>query len=745
MLNQEKIKEKADFILNRLLLVFFFSILIVYASREIVDLDLWLHLKTGEFIVKNKIVPLHDIFSFTIGAKPWINHEWFFQTIAYLFYAFGRADGLIFMQNLIVIATFILLLLMGLKEKNHIFVFMILYLTLLTVAYRFTIRPDIFSLFFLTSYLFLIKDFIETKSRSIWLLPIFQIFWVNMHGFSFTGPLLILIFLTGEIIKRSVKLPYSWNETHRLNDKEMIQLILILVLMILASLANPHGLKGAAYPLSVLGQISGKGRVVFQYIQELAKPITFRNIFNLNFFLFYKAYILISLFSFRFNQKHLNVSNLILWLFFLFFSFLAIRNVAYFAICAAFVTFSNVALAFKNNKEFPFQLKSIKLKTVGSYLVLAFLFYYPTKGVMKYVESSNYNFDTYRLKSGLWGISQQRYPQKAVEFLLSHRFPKHMFNDFNSGSYLIGQTYPKRLVFIDGRTELYGPEFFTNYVAMGEGKRGVLEKTIARYNIKGFFLTNTANDLHLGLFRFLSQNPRWKVVYFDEYAIIFLKDIKENAGVINKFRIDLKQWSPPKPDFMKIGIVFRYPLPFLERARFLNLLGCYEAAAREAKIVLEIMPNNAEALKYLADDTFEKKDYENAFKYTRNYLIYTAGSLQMRTRLALIYHFLKSDEKALKVINTIIKKKPKFSEGYYVKALILEETDKKSAKDLLRKASKLSPKEPKYHILLGDLLAKENNLSGAKKEWTAAFEYDSGNSNLKKKLGLVSGSYRDNV
>lgn len=738
MLNKEILREKIDFILNRLLICFFFAVLIIYTSREITDLDMWLHLKTGEVIVKNKAVPLFDIFSYTLASKPWINHEWLFQTISYLFYSFGQWDGLIFMQNIVFVSIFILLLFIGLKEKNHIYVFIVLYLTLLATAYRFTIRPDIFSLFFLTLYLFIIKKFIENKSKSILLLPICQLLWVNMHGFFFTGPLLIIIFLIGEIIKRTVRLPYSWNETKRLDDNQMLTLVIVLGTLILASLFNPHGLNGAAYPFAVLGQISGKGKVVFEYIQELAKPMTFNNIFQLSFFTFYKAFILISLFGFRFNQKHLNISDIILWLLFFLFSLIAIRNVAYFIILAAYTIFANVELALKNKKEIPFKFPNKTAKVIATYLLMGFLFYYPGKGAMQYIESANYNFDTYKLKSMLWGLSEVRYPDKGVDFLLSHEFPAHMYNDFNSGAYLIGHAYPKRQVFIDGRTELYGPDFFMDYVAIGEGNKDVLEKILKRYDIEGFFLSNSTTDLHSGLLKFLFQDPRWKAVYFDEGALIFLKDTRNNAALINKYNIDLRKWSPPKPDFLKLGIAARNPMPYIQRGSLLNMLGCFEAAAKEAKIALDIMPHNAEALKYMADYYFDKKDYLEAYKYTRNCLIYTQGHVQMRTRLALIYHYLNEDEKALKVIDSIIKNNRKYAEGYYVKALIIKEKNKKEAKKLFYEAIKLSSKEPKYHIALGDLLMKEGNAVSAKKEWMAAFQYDSANGSLKRKLGKIS-------
>jgi len=108
-INPERLKKSLDFILNKLLIVSFFIILIIYASREIADLDLWLHLKTGEVIVKNGFVPLLDIFSFPLAGKPWINHEWLFQVISYLFFSGWQGDGLILMQNIVIIGIFILL------------------------------------------------------------------------------------------------------------------------------------------------------------------------------------------------------------------------------------------------------------------------------------------------------------------------------------------------------------------------------------------------------------------------------------------------------------------------------------------------------------------------------------------------------------------------------------------------------------------------------------------------------------
>jgi hypothetical protein len=109
LIDAERFFSRLRWILDRLLIVFFFILLGIYGSREVVDLDIWLHLKTGQVIAASHKVPLTDIFSFVLQGKEWINHEWLFQLLAYFFYQQGGPDALIFMQNMVVLAMFLLL------------------------------------------------------------------------------------------------------------------------------------------------------------------------------------------------------------------------------------------------------------------------------------------------------------------------------------------------------------------------------------------------------------------------------------------------------------------------------------------------------------------------------------------------------------------------------------------------------------------------------------------------------------
>ena len=80
-----------------------FGLMIFVANIEIKDLDLWLHIGTGRWIVNNGFqVPQGDILSCTIPGKPWINHEWLFQVIVYWIFNNWGAEGLLNAQAFLI-------------------------------------------------------------------------------------------------------------------------------------------------------------------------------------------------------------------------------------------------------------------------------------------------------------------------------------------------------------------------------------------------------------------------------------------------------------------------------------------------------------------------------------------------------------------------------------------------------------------------------------------------------------------
>ncbi|MCA9408003.1 MAG: hypothetical protein KC733_04900, partial [Candidatus Omnitrophica bacterium] len=97
--------KKINYYIGLVPIALIFGVAAVVSGLEIKDLDLWLHLAMGKFIMTNHYIPHVDMLSSTIAGQPWVNHEWLFQVVVYnIFERFGF-DGLIKMQTVVVIVT----------------------------------------------------------------------------------------------------------------------------------------------------------------------------------------------------------------------------------------------------------------------------------------------------------------------------------------------------------------------------------------------------------------------------------------------------------------------------------------------------------------------------------------------------------------------------------------------------------------------------------------------------------------
>src|SRR5262245_22354941 len=67
--------------------------------------DIWIHLKTGENILKTWHVPQKDPYSFTASDHDYVAHEWLSGVLFYLVYAASGVNGLIFFKSGIIFAT----------------------------------------------------------------------------------------------------------------------------------------------------------------------------------------------------------------------------------------------------------------------------------------------------------------------------------------------------------------------------------------------------------------------------------------------------------------------------------------------------------------------------------------------------------------------------------------------------------------------------------------------------------------
>ncbi len=652
---KEKFLDKLAYLSGLVPLGAIFGVVVFLAHNEIKDLDLWLHLGVGKFITDNGFVPKVDILSATIAGKEWINHEWLFQVLIYNIYQAAGMNGLLTMQSAVVFLTLLILLVLGYNREKQFIIALTLIIVSFVYVQRFTVRPDIFSLLFFSIYIFILALHIDKRWAPAALMGV-QVIWTNMHGFFFFGPLFILMGIISEWLKRNVKLPYEWNATGRLTDEEFKRVKFCLFLTIGACLINPHTFKGAWYPLGVFFSISGDHKIFFEHIQELQKPILhFADLFNFNDNAHYKLLIIISAVSFIFNRQNIDISALLFWFVFLVFSLKASRNLAFFSLAAYLVIVTNVVnVSLKNIIPLRFTGKKFQSLTLIAFniLLIAWIFNFAHQSSSRHY----YDFDRQVQKSEYKDVALKTLPYKAANFLIENQIRGNFFNDFNSGAYLVGRTFPFIKVMIDGRTEVYGAEFFKDYRSMWvSGNTKLFDEYVEKYRLTGAFLNSAMQFVPRELINHLYYSQDWKLIYFDNDGVIFLKNIPENKEWIDRLAFDLKDWKTKRADLKKIGAIDSNPFQNYYRANNLELLNLDDAALEEAQQELKIDPRYADVYELIGKIYAKRKDFSKAFEHFRIAAMLTPSNKDRRHNLAKVYFDMGEYDYAIREYNNIIK------------------------------------------------------------------------------------------
>jgi tetratricopeptide (TPR) repeat protein len=694
---------KLDTVLKFAVIAGLFCLVFLMAHRALFDLDIWLHLKAGEYIVKTRAVPTSDIFSFTMQGKPWVDHEWLFQALVYLIYNSGQIDSLLFLESLVIVLAFLVLFLIGYRQLDSYLEPAILTSIMAHASIvRFNIRPDIFSLFFFALYLYILRFELETK-KIWWLLPV-QALWVNIHGYFFLGPLLVLLFIIAESIRRGVRfLPWQWKEESALGDGAYARLKKIFFLTVLACLLNPAAAKGALYPYYIFTEmLQGKVQIFFKYIQELQPTLEKVNAIGNPYYVILVGCLAVMVI----NLRRLKIIEPILFALFFFFS-LKIRNVAFFYFVVYTIIIAYLAPTIKAIGG----VIRIRSPLLGRrnyfllhYLIAAWFFFWLAQKIEKTLDRAYYELASHQTKSYLTGIESNRFPQKAADFVLENGIPSNMFNDFNSGAYLIGRAYPKRKVFIDGRTELYGPDFFSRYADILDGDVAGFNQAVDKYKIGAAFFNMDAVRVRK-IITVIYKNPQWKLVFFDDISAVFLKDIPSNQATIKKFKVDFSKYAVPAEDLKTVGLRKVYPRANIQRAYLFNILEEDGPLVLECKEALRIMPNCAEAFHLLGKAYLRKSLYKEALESLRSANILYGGNIDMLVDLGICLKQMKEPRLAINALKGAIKIDKRNAPAHYeLGVLYLDLQDAAKAVRELKQAIKYSAKEPGYYSKLAEAL-----------------------------------------
>ncbi|MFT7464354.1 MAG: hypothetical protein ACI9EF_002709 [Pseudohongiellaceae bacterium] len=233
-------------------------VVITTASFRMVNLDIWLHAATGEWIVEQGAVPSSNVLSELHHDYPSVHDKWGFQVLAH-----GLLDGLgpdgVNLARLLLVG--LLVALMGATARglgaSPGATMLLLTLGLLAARNRLVFRPGLVSMVLLALLIFLLLVRHRDGRRAWMLLPL-QLFWVNVHGFFVLGWMTVLVVAGAQGCAGQWQIARRW--------------LGWALLMMVVCFANPAGLAGWAHPFTILSDLNGHRDFYTTYITEF-RPI----------------------------------------------------------------------------------------------------------------------------------------------------------------------------------------------------------------------------------------------------------------------------------------------------------------------------------------------------------------------------------------------------------------------------------------------------------------------------------------
>lgn len=497
-------------------LLFVFSFLAVLFP--LTGTDIWWHLAAGREIFRSGTIPGSDPFCVLSLEKSWTDLHWLFQLVVYLLWRIDGNIALVIGKCLLFSASAVLLLKAAEQHTRGSFRALrplaVSVLALLVFAGRdfVLMRPVVFSLFYISLFLYLIGRYLnERRARFLGLLVVIQILWANSQPLFPLGPLILACFLAGEsmgLLAERFGLPgFSGGPPVRVLGSMGIALLLLF----LASLLTPFGIEGIVLPFKLLFRIGTAAGSLFSYnVSENVSPWLLERTGSGTISMF--SWVLgATLGSFLLNVKQISASRLFLLFAILLPALMANRNLLLFYWVAGPVILANVDTAVnraRHEKKKRFFLRLLESPLLAG-LVLA---------AIAFPLGSSLNAQT-----KLSAPAPFRVPVAASAVVADLPAVGNLFNSVRYGGYLTWKLFPHRRPFIDGRLVLCSASEFAAYLDVLDHPRRFTEYS-RTHDLRTAVLPVALPDRYRPLVAFLYRDPDWSLVYTDGTQTVFTRE-----------------------------------------------------------------------------------------------------------------------------------------------------------------------------------------------------------------------------
>jgi hypothetical protein len=376
--------------------------------------DLFFRMAAGEQFLRTGEILHRNLFSFTFPNTPYLDPAWLFDASAAALFRLGGFPAIVLGKTLLVLIIAIAAYRLCMRGgARPVAAALTLALAFLCMRDRLVERPHLFSLLGELAVLSLLPS-AQQGARRAWLLPAVAILWANFHAGAFLAPMLLALAAAGVLLDRA-------------GARAGLRLAGLAALSALALLATPVGAGIFRYLAFHVGIFD------LHPVDEFRSP-TWRS--DAPFILFALSALTVLALSRRGTWRDrlpaLGLSALACW------------HVRFSA--DALLVLAVVAAPSLDHLARRFAAGRVQQLALFAVLALATL-------VPRIASAS---------RGGRFlsiDLDESALPLAALRFVEEHGLRERMYNDFETGAYLLWQGYPRYRVFVDPRLPAYPVDF----------------------------------------------------------------------------------------------------------------------------------------------------------------------------------------------------------------------------------------------------------------------------------------------
>ncbi|HBG07425.1 MAG: hypothetical protein A2075_00900 [Geobacteraceae bacterium GWC2_58_44] len=492
--------------------LFFVTIfLLLFFSRRsglLGDGDTGYHIRAGEYIIATLSIPRYDIFSIHTPAMPWTAHEWLSEVImAVIHSAFGLTGIVAFFALLLALTTYLLFKILMIYEADILLASAVTILAFSSAQIHWLARPHVFSFLLMIICHFLLESWHRGGANRLYLLPPIMLLWVNLHGGFLGGFILLGAYLLGNLAGM-LSAPPATRAAHR---QKLKQLALTISACLAVSLINPYGYQILLFPFKLVSDT-----FIMDHVSEFLSPDFHQR-------MPFKYLLLLLIAIFALSRKTVEATELVIILIFTNMALYSARYIPLFALITAPILTRQATEARGQMGGRLAQFLEKRSENVARIDARATGYLWPAAALITVAVA---------IGSGKMQhcFDEKSKPVAATEFLLKERITGNMFNNDEFGDHLIYRSYPYYKVFFDGRSDMYGAGMLKEYRKIVNFEPG-WEAILGKYHVTWIFFDSQSN-----FSRYLLKDSNWVLIYSDQVANIFVKNIPQYKDLIQKYR-----------------------------------------------------------------------------------------------------------------------------------------------------------------------------------------------------------------